>query len=96
MRVCVQYIVAIFKYFHSIVVGLYGPLLDRVDMCQLVDLIFSEKNTLYLNTIMPPKPRRSAGQSAQKQVQTDEEKKRQDMKDALSYEYERVTQHERI
>lgn len=90
---------AIFRYFHSIVVGLYGPLIELLEICQLVDLIFSEKNTLYLNAVFPAVGRGkrlgSQNNSGSKPL-TDEERKREELREALNFEADRVTTYDRI
>lgn len=93
---------AIFRYFHAIVVGLYGPLIERLDLCQLVDLIFSEKNTLYVNAVFPPansfRGERRRGQQANiaDKPNSSEEQKREELREALKLEADRVTTYDRI
>ena len=42
-----SYVVAIFQYFHALIVKLYAPLIERVDMCQLVEQLLRDRASLY-------------------------------------------------
>ena len=42
-----SYLVSIFKFFHSLIVEFYSPLVERLDLCELVDAILNVSANLY-------------------------------------------------
>ena len=42
-----DYLVAIFRFFHVLIVEFYGPLIDRLDMCQLSHILLNDGTNLY-------------------------------------------------
>ena len=42
-----DYLVAIFRFFHVLIVEFYGPLIDRLDMCQLGHILLNDGTNLY-------------------------------------------------
>ena len=52
------YLVTIFNFFHSLIVDYYGPLIERLDVCQLIDEVFNDRANLY-QAIFPVQNRHS-------------------------------------
>ena len=42
-----EYVVAIFKLFHALTTLFYGPLMTRLDACQLIDTCWNDAANLY-------------------------------------------------
>ena len=42
-----DYLVAIFRFFHVLIVEFYGRLIERLDMCQLVNVLLNDNANLY-------------------------------------------------
>lgn len=88
-----SYLVAIFNYFHTLIVDFFGPLIERFDVCQLIDLIFNDRSNVY-QAVFPQQQRsvRRQGNQAQKslsQTQLQEEKKREDLRENLNFEHDK-------
>ena len=85
---------AIFNFFHTLTVHYFGPLVDRVDICQLIDLVFNERSNLY-QAIFPTQHRssgRRSGTNQQKSLngeKAQEEKQREDLRENLNYEHDK-------
>ena len=85
-----SYLVTIFNFFHSLIVDYYGPLIERMDVCQLIDEVFNDRANLY-QAIFPVQNRHSrrngGSSSTNKQGNgAQEDKKREDMRENLNFE----------
>ena len=81
--------VAIFKFFRVIVVHFYGPLIDRVDVCKLVDSIFNDSHSLY-EAIFPANPKGA------RRADGSQEKKKEAIIESINFEAERRAFYTRI
>ena len=82
-----QYLVEIFKYFHALIVLYFPPLMDRQDMCVIVESIWKDRATLY-QAVYPQSQKRTSrtGTNIVNKNNAQEDKKREEFRNQLEFE----------
>lgn len=86
-----EYLVAIFKFFNALTALYWGPLMARLDMCQLIDLCWNDGANLYQAMFPKQLKRNRLGGAAKSAQDQQDEKKREDLRDALNFEADQPT-----